>query len=100
MTPPHGRKRRTPEVLYSRKLPGGGYVTILTEPTENANYRGWISVERRSDRTRRDAIAIPVIAETLADSTASVLDTLKHIASDNVAIAKEIRRWETRNSGD
>lgn len=92
------RKRRRPsKILYSRELPGGGYVTIQSEPCDNESYRGWISVERRAERNRRDNDAVPVIAETQGNSPDAVLGALQAIAADNVAVAKGIRAWEAEN---
>ena len=98
MSAPQKRRRRVPKVLYSRELPGGGYVTIQTELSDESLYRGWISVERRSDRQRRNADAAPVIAEAQGETVDSVYLSLHRIASDNVAVAKEIRRWESEQA--
>ena len=91
------RKRRGTKILYSRELPGGGYVTIQTELSEDASYRGWISVERRSDLGRRDGNAVPVIAEMFGVSADLLYTSLHEIASDNVAVASAIIRWESEN---
>jgi len=98
MAIPPRRKRRPPKLLYSRELPGGGYVTIQAELVEDSVYRGWVSVERRSDRNRRDGVSVPIIAEAQGASTDSLYAALHGIASDNVAVARAIRRWEAENA--
>ena len=74
-------------------------MTIQTEVSDDASYRGWISVERRSDLRRRDGNSIPVIAEVVGDTADLVYVSLHEIASDNVAVARAIRRWERENPG-
>jgi hypothetical protein len=61
-------------------------------------YHGWVSVERRSDRNRRDGAGVPIIAEAQGASTDSLYTSLHGIASDNVAVARAIRRWESENA--
>jgi hypothetical protein len=84
-----------PEVLYTRTLPGGGYVAIeAVEPDgEGPTYRARLSVERRSDPSRRHGHTPPVIAEARGASRAKVLDDLVAIASNNVAVAQRILQW-------
>jgi hypothetical protein len=97
MMNPARRRRRPLKLLYSRELPGGGYVTIQAELVDDATYHGWVAVERRSDRNRRDGV-VPVIAEAHGASTESLYASLHDIASDNVAVARAIRRWESENA--
>src|SRR5918912_2013166 len=74
-----------PGILYTRELPGGGYVVIESLPSEDsAVYRARVSVERRSDPTRRAGHPPPIIAELSGTSRTSVFDELYRIASDNV----------------
>lgn len=86
-----------PEVLYTRPLPGGGYVAIeALEPEslpEGPAYRARLSVERRTDPTRRAGHIPPVIAEARGESRAKVLDDLLAIATNNVAVAQRILQW-------
>lgn len=98
MTIPPRKKRRPPKLLYSRELPGGGYVTIQAELVEENLYHGWVAVERRSDRNRREGVGVPIIAEAHGASTDSLYASLHGIASDNVAVARAIRRWESENA--
>jgi hypothetical protein len=52
-------------------------------------------VERRSDPSRRDGHAPPVIASAEGASTHSVFRQLLEIASDNVAVARALLRWQS-----
>jgi hypothetical protein len=85
-------------VLYTRELPGGGYVAIEALPAEGAKYRARISVERRTDPARRVGHLPPVIAEAEGASRTSVFNELYRIASDNVAVARGILRWQADRS--
>lgn len=87
-----------PELLYSRELPGGGYVAIEVLDSEGPTHRARLSVERRSDPQRRVGHYPPVIAEANGPSRAGVFTELFRIASDNVAIARGIMEWQTRRS--
>ena len=83
-------------LLYRRELPGGGSVAIESLPSVNSECRARVRVERRCDPRRREGHAPPVIAEVAGDTPAIVLDGLYRLASDNVAIAREIIRWQSR----
>ncbi len=72
-------------------------MTIQAELVDDTTYHGWVSVERRSDRIRRDGAAVPIIAEAHGATTDSLYASLHGVASDNVAVAKAIRRWESEN---
>ena len=85
-------------VLYTRELPGGGYVAIEALPADGAQYRARISVERRTDPARRVGHLPPVIAEAAGPSRTSVFNELYRIASDNVAVARGILRWQADRS--
>jgi hypothetical protein len=87
---------RKPALLFTRELPGGGYVAIEAERSENATYRARLSVERRSDPTRRNGHYPPVIAESMGATAARVFDELYRIAADNVEIAKGLLRWQSQ----
>ena len=85
-----------PRVLYRRELPGGGFVDVQEEPdVDGPVHRGQIAVERRSDPSRRDGHEPPVIATAEGNSTHSVFRQLLEIASDNVAIARALLRWQS-----
>jgi len=82
-----------PKILYQRELPGGGFVHVEEESIDNAETRrAHVTVERRTDPTRRDGHEPPVIASAEGGSTQSVFGELLRIAQDNVAIAKALLR--------
>ena len=88
------------KVLYTRQLPGGGYVVIEAGPSETQStdgpppVHGLLWVERRADPARRTGHRPPVVVEATGSSRDLVLDALKPIASDNVEVARAIRRWQ------
>lgn len=91
----------TPAILYTRDLPGGGYVAIEARMEEaGAQYHARLLAERRSDPARRAGHAPPVIAEAEGGSAARVFDELYAIAADNVAVAQWILRWQARRVRD
>jgi hypothetical protein len=82
-------------VLYTRELPGGGFVAIESlSGDDEPVHRARISVERRNEMDRRDGHERPIIAELEGASRAAVFDELYRIAVDNVAIARGIMRWQ------
>jgi len=84
-----------PSMIYARELPGGGFVAIeTTDATQDAAFRGRISVERRADPARRGGHTPPVVAEVSGPTEAAVFHELYPIAADNVAIARAILRWQ------
>lgn len=84
------------KLLYSRTLPGGGYVTIEAEPQDRAVH-AMLCVERRTDPTRRSGHLPPVVAEVVDASETSAFDQLYPIAANNVQLAQRIRTWQARN---
>jgi hypothetical protein len=85
-----------PAPLYSRELPGGGYVHIEELPLEGETFRAQLTVERRTDPVRRDGHERPVIATAEGSSAADVYHDLLQIAADNVAVARCILQWQAR----
>ncbi len=83
-------------VLFSRELPGGGFVFIESLAGVDGVHRARVSVERRNDPDRRDGHIRPVIAELEGPSDAAIYEELYRIAIDNVAIARGIMRWQAR----
>ncbi len=81
-------------VLYTRELPGGGYVAIEAVADEGEVFRARVSVERRTDPERRMGHHAPVIAEASGASRTTVFNELYEIAADNVAVASGILRWQ------
>jgi hypothetical protein len=87
------------ELMYSRDLPGGGRVTIEASPVgepEAARCRARVIVERRRDPQRREGHAPPVIVESEAPTRTGVYEELMLIASDNVAVARGLIRWQSK----
>ena len=81
------------KIVYQRELPGGGYVHVEEESLQDTEtHRAHITVERRTDPTRRDGQEPPVIARSEGRSPQSVFGELLRIAQDNVAIAKALLR--------
>ena len=86
-----------PAVLYTRELPGGGYVAIEAVPgASEGAYRARVKVERRSEPARRTGHVPPVVVEMGGQSQSEVFGALHRIASDNVAVASAILRWQSR----
>jgi hypothetical protein len=86
--------------LYTRELPGGGYVAIDVLPAgagSPAHLRLW--VERRADPSRRGGHNPPIVVELDALDSEAARAELERIASDNVAIAQAIRRWQRDHAG-
>jgi hypothetical protein len=85
-------------ILYSRQLPGGGFVAIDTVADSRGQHaRLW--VERRGDPSRRAGHLPPIIAECDASDEAQALAELQPIAADNLSLAQAIRRWQATRSG-
>lgn len=92
-------------VLYSRDLPGGGYVVIDVQPgatpgaghsASTAAHHARLWVERRADPARRTGHTPPVIAQCSAPTLEHAMAELRAIAADNVALAQAMRRWARR----
>jgi hypothetical protein len=82
-----------PEPLYTRQLPGGGYVAIeATGQDAEVNLR--LYVERRVDPKRRSGHHPPVVAEFRGDDRDRGMRQLVRIAEDNVEVARALRRWQ------
>jgi hypothetical protein len=88
----------TPAILYTRDLPGGGYVAIEAREEAGAQYRARLLAERRSDPARRAGHSPPVIAEAEGGNPSRVFDELYAIAADNVAVAQWIMRWQAKRA--
>ena len=86
-----------PAPLYSRELPGGGYVIVEALPSVDGVFRAQLTVERRTDPLRRDGHIRPVIATAEGATAADVYNDLVKIAADNVAVAHCILRWQARH---
>jgi hypothetical protein len=86
-----------PVQLYSRELPGGGYVVIEALAPDGAIHRAQLAVERRTDPLRRDGHERPIIATAEGPTAEIVYNDLYRIATDNVAVAQCILRWQARH---
>lgn len=89
-------------VLFTRDLPGGGYVAIESLPPEAGVHRARVCVERRTDPDRRLGHLPPIIVTLEGGSPAELFEELYRIAVDNVAIARGIMKWQAarRKGGD
>lgn len=89
-----GSPRTLRKTLYRRNLPGGGFVNIETDSsaTQEQAHRAVITVERRSDPSRRDGHNPPIVAVSEGPSAQSVFRQLLEIAADNIAIARALLR--------
>jgi len=83
-----------PKLVYQRELPGGGYVHVQEEDglRDTDTHRAHVTVERRTDPTRRDGHVPPIIASAEGKGSQAVFGELLEIAKDNVAIAKALLR--------
>ena len=88
-------------VLFTRELPGGGYVAIESLSAADGVHRARVSVERRIDPERRLGHVAPIIVTLEGASEAELFEELYRIAVDNVEIARGIMRWqaERRRAG-
>jgi hypothetical protein len=81
-------------LLYTRDLPGGGYVAIEARTQGDGRFHARLLAERRADQARRAGHAPPVIAEAEGDTSYTVFGELYRIASDNAAVARGLLRWK------
>ncbi len=81
------------EPLYTRTLPGGGYV-VIEASRHDSEYRLSLFVERRVDPQRRVGHSAPVVAEIAGADPAAAAEELMRIAADNVEVAQALRRWQ------
>ena len=84
--------------LYTRPLPGGGYVEIDQTGDLEAGFSARLRVERRADPHRREGHPPPVIAEAEGADPDLTFAPLHAIAASNVSLAQRILRWQRRNA--
>lgn len=72
--------------VYTRQLPGGGYVAIQAR-VHDQEIRLALYVERRVDPLRRQGHTPPVLAES------TDAEPLIRIAENNVEVARALQRW-------
>jgi hypothetical protein len=81
------------EPLYTRQLPGGGYVAIeATRSDTEVSLR--LYVERRVDPKRRSGHHPPVVAEVSGVDREQAVRQLVRIAENNVEVARALQRWQ------
>ena len=86
-----------PQALYTRPMPGGGYVRVelvISDPGDvsSERRRGRVVIEPRRAAPRRDDAAPLVVEELEGDDENSVVAELFRIANDNAAIARRVLR--------
>ncbi|CAA9304098.1 MAG: hypothetical protein AVDCRST_MAG11-1045 [uncultured Gemmatimonadaceae bacterium] len=81
--------------LYTRPLPGGGYVEIDQTGDPVAGFCVRLRVERRADPQRRAGHQAPVIATAEGTEPGAAVAELREIAASNVSVAQRIQRWQT-----
>jgi hypothetical protein len=90
------RTPRASEALYTRPMPGGGYVRVELVVSDRGNVanerrRGRVVIEQRL--LARVGEAIPLVVEELeGDDENEVVEQLFRIARDNAAIARCVLR--------
>ena len=90
--------KRPAEALYTRPMPGGGYVRIELLVSEPGNLvaerrRGRVVMERRSSARSEVVEEEQVVVEEIeGDSEDTVVAELFRIARDNAAIARRVLR--------
>lgn len=89
--------------LYTRPMPGGGYVRVelvLSDRGDVAHERlhGRVVIEPRHEASRRNDAAPLVVEEVVGDDENAVVAECFRIARDNAAIARRVlrRRQEVR----
>ena len=81
------------EPLYTRQLPGGGYVVIeATQGDAEVSLR--LYVERRVDPKRRTGHQPPVVAVVSGTDRERAVRELVQIAENNVEVARALQRWQ------
>jgi hypothetical protein len=96
----------TAAALYTRPMPGGGYVKVelvVSDPGDvtRERRRGRVVIEPRGASPRRDDAAPLVVEEIEGDDEAAVVAECFRIARDNAAIARRVlRRRATAQRAD
>ena len=100
-----GRRPAAVQPLYTRPMPGGGYVRVelvLSDRGDIANERrrGRVVIEPRETSPRRDDSAPLVVEEVEGDDENAIVAECFRIARDNAAIARRVlrRRLEMRRA--
>jgi hypothetical protein len=97
------RHMTSAQALYTRPMPGGGYVRVelvarSTSDVSMERHCGRIVMERRV-KARGASIERPVIVEEVEGEDANrIVAELFRIARDNAAIARRVLRRQRRSS--
>lgn len=90
------RATQAAQPLYTRTMPGGGYVRVELVMSDRGDVaserrRGRVIIEPRTGTPRRDGEAPMVVAEMEGDESVVVAELFR-IARDNAAIARRVLR--------
>lgn len=85
---------------YHRPMPGGGYVDVEMDIVRDSEdtlgrVRGRVILERRAEHGRRVGHCAPIVAEMTGDDVDEVMADLFRLACDNVALARNMMRWQS-----
>jgi hypothetical protein len=91
--------------LYTRTMPGGGYVKVELVVSDRGNVAhervsGRVVIEPRNASPRRDDLAPLVVEEVEGEDENSVVAELFRIAQDNAALARRVLRQRTALRAD
>jgi hypothetical protein len=83
--------------LYTRTMPGGGYVRVELVVSDRGNVShervsGRVVIEPRNASPRRDGLAPLVVEEVEGEDRNAVVAELFRIAQDNAALARRVLR--------
>ncbi len=84
--------------LYTRQLPGGGYVEIDQTGDPVAGFCAQLRVERRADPLRREGHPAPIIAQAEGTEPELAFAQMHEIAASNVSLAQRIQRWQMKKA--
>jgi hypothetical protein len=100
-----GNVSRAAQPLYTRPMPGGGYVRVELVVSDRGDLvrerlHGRVVIEPRDVSPRRDDAAPLVVEEVEGDDENAVVAECFRIARDNAAIARRVlrRRLEVRRA--
>lgn len=91
-----GSERRTTQPLYTRMLPGGGFVSVelvqVPGDVRSEHLCGRVVIEPRESFPRRATDAPLVVEELEGDDEGVLMAELFRIARDNAALARRVLR--------
>lgn len=80
-------------LAFRRDLPGGRVVSVTVIESAEGGFIGRLSVERRSDATRRRGGEPPCVAEAYGGTQEEVLRRLREIAESDSELAMRLDLW-------